>query len=110
MRITLIAVCFVTCAFADDSGWSFYGGDAGGTRYSGLKQITRQNVRDLRPVWTYRTGALQPHTPLNGKAAFEATPILVDGTLYLKARRSAITERSICRAERFAPMTRGQPC
>ena len=83
MRITLGVLCFVTCAFAADSAWSFYGGDAGGTRYSGLKQITRQNVRDLRPVWTYRTGALQPQTPLNDKAAFEATPILVDGALYL---------------------------
>jgi quinoprotein glucose dehydrogenase len=83
MRIMLCLVCYVTCAFAADNGWSFYGGDAGGTRHSGLKQITRENVRDLRPVWTYHTGALQPKTPLNDKAAFEATPILVDGTLYL---------------------------
>ena len=49
MRITLIAVCFVTCAFAAESDWSFYGGDAGGTRYSGLKQITRQNVPPASP-------------------------------------------------------------
>ena len=34
-------------------------------------------------AWTYRTGALQPETPLNAKAAFEATPILVDGKLFL---------------------------
>jgi quinoprotein glucose dehydrogenase len=60
-----------------------YGGDPGGTRYSTLKQITRDNVAGLRPAWAYRTGALEPKTDLNEKAAFEATPILVDGTLYL---------------------------
>jgi len=64
-------------------GWSAYGGDAGGTRYSTLKQVTRENVGQLKPAWTYHTGALQPETRLNEKAAFESTPILVDGTLYL---------------------------
>ena len=37
-------------AGAADNGWSTYGGDAAGTRYSGLKQVTRENVRKLRPV------------------------------------------------------------
>ena len=72
-----------TAAFAADNGWSVYGGDAGGTRYSSLKQVTRENVAKLRPAWTYHTGALKPETELNEKAAFEATPILVEGTLYL---------------------------
>ncbi len=64
-------------------GWGAYGGDAGGNRYSTLKQVTRENAVHLKQVWTYHTGALQPETHLNEKAAFEATPILVDGTLYL---------------------------
>jgi quinoprotein glucose dehydrogenase len=63
--------------------WPVYGGDAGGTRYSALKQITPQNVSRLKVAWTYHTGALQRETALNEKAAFEATPILADGTLYL---------------------------
>jgi quinoprotein glucose dehydrogenase len=70
-------------AFAADSSWSAYGGDAGGTRYSHLKQIAPENVAQLKAVWTYHTGALKPETGLNEKAAFEATPILVEGTLYL---------------------------
>ncbi len=41
------------------------------------------NVAKLHVAWTYHTGALKPQTELNEKAAFEATPILVDGTLYL---------------------------
>ncbi len=45
--------------------------------------MTRENVTRLRPVWTYHTGALKPESARNEKAAFEATPILVDGTLYL---------------------------
>lgn len=68
---------------ADDSGWSAYGGNAGGTRYSTARQITPENVASLKPVWTYHTGALQPESGLNRKAAFESTPILVEGTLYL---------------------------
>ena len=66
-----------------DVDWSAYGRDAGGTRYSPLAQVTRQNVAQLKPAWEYHTGALTPKSDLNSKAAFEATPILVDGTLYL---------------------------
>jgi quinoprotein glucose dehydrogenase len=67
-----------------DSGWPTYANDAGGTRYSPLQQINRTNAEQLRVAWTYRTGAL-PHDPeeLDHKAAFEATPILVYGRLFL---------------------------
>src|SRR5579864_3417747 len=68
---------------ADDGGWPAYGRDAGGTRYSPLKQISRQNVTTLQVAWTYHTHALEPRSDLNHKAAFEATPILFEGSLYL---------------------------
>ncbi|MGA2131396.1 MAG: pyrroloquinoline quinone-dependent dehydrogenase [Bryobacteraceae bacterium] len=83
MRYIVLALLFALGAPAADSGWTAYGHDPGGTRYSPLKQITRANVARLKPAWTYHTGALQPETRLNEKAAFEATPILIDGTLYL---------------------------
>jgi quinoprotein glucose dehydrogenase len=83
MRFTLALLLAAPAVFAADSGWTAYGGDAGGTRYSNLEQISRDNVGQLKAVWTYHTGALQPETALNQKAAFEATPILMDGTLYL---------------------------
>ena len=57
-----------------DVDWSSYGRDAGGTRYSPLAQVTRQNVTQLKPAWEYHTGALTPKSDLNDKAAFEATP------------------------------------
>ncbi len=67
---------------ARSAGWAAYGGDPGGSRYSPLTEINRGNVTRLRVAWTYRTGALQPESPSNRKAAFEATPILAEGALY----------------------------
>ncbi len=64
-------------------GWSFYGGDPGGSRYSSASQISRENVAQLKVAWTFHTGALQQQTNLIRKAAFEATPILVDDKLFL---------------------------
>ena len=66
-----------------DVGWSHYGGDAGGMRYSASEQIDRTNVARLQLAWSYRTGALQRETALIRKATFESTPILVEGRLYL---------------------------
>jgi quinoprotein glucose dehydrogenase len=66
-----------------DSGWPNYGNDGGGTRYSPASQIDRTNVAQLKAAWTYRTGALPRDPELDKKAAFEATPILVDGKLFL---------------------------
>src|SRR5512147_831116 len=60
--------------------WSAYGHDAAGTRYSPLTQITRDNVSRLTVAWTYRTGDTA-HTRQTVK--FEATPLMVDGTLFL---------------------------
>ena len=68
---------------AGQSGWPTYGADAGGTRYSAESQINRSNVNSLKVAWTYRTGANDTTTKLKRKAAFEATPILVDGKLLL---------------------------
>jgi quinoprotein glucose dehydrogenase len=86
MRTAFLLLGLASLASAQspaDSGWPTYGNDPGGARYSPLARIDRANVGRLRVAWTYRTGALQPETALNRKSAFEATPILVDGTLYL---------------------------
>ena len=68
---------------APDTGWPAYGGDAGGTRYSPLTQITPANVGQLRVAWTFRTGELGRGVKDWGRSAFEATPILYGETLYL---------------------------
>ena len=62
--------------------WPAYGRDAGGERFSPLDAITRENVASLEVGWTFRTGdAYQPKG--SRPTAFEATPLHVDGTLYL---------------------------
>jgi quinoprotein glucose dehydrogenase len=66
-----------------DTSWSYYGGDAAGTRYSSATQIDRRTVSRLQLAWSFRTGAAQESTNLIRKAAFEATPILADDKLFL---------------------------
>jgi len=66
-----------------DHGWPNYGNDPGGIRYSPAQQINRSNVTQLKVAWTFRTGALPHDEELDHKAAFEATPILVSGKLFL---------------------------
>ena len=66
-----------------EAGWPTYSNDPGGTRYSTASQIDRGNVSQLKVAWTYRTGALPHDEELDKKAAFEATPILVEGKLFL---------------------------
>lgn len=62
--------------------WPVYGHDPGGQRYSPLRQIDKDNVSRLQAVWTFHTG--DAYSPRHSKAtAFEATPLYVDGTLYL---------------------------
>lgn len=67
----------------DDMSWGWYGGDEGGNRYSQLAIIDRDNVAQLRPAWTFRTGELGAGFARADKLSFEATPILIDDTLYL---------------------------
>ncbi|MCC6241681.1 MAG: pyrroloquinoline quinone-dependent dehydrogenase [Gemmatimonadaceae bacterium] len=82
-RLFLLAlVCFVpqraTAQPTAATEWPAYGGDHGGTRFSPLTQVHRANVASLTTAWTFHTGETLP-----GSRSFEATPILVDGTLFL---------------------------
>jgi quinoprotein glucose dehydrogenase len=67
------------CAQAD---WPVYGHDPGGTKFSPLSQINRDNVSRLKPAWIFRTGDLFDPKLEKKEPAHEATPIFVDGTLY----------------------------
>jgi quinoprotein glucose dehydrogenase len=84
LQIPILALGQVKPNSADEVGWPTYGDDPGGTRYSPATQINRANVTHLQVAWKFQTGAL-PHDPddLDRKAAFEATPILVEGKLFL---------------------------
>src|SRR5262245_14196221 len=78
------------CAAKQESDWPAYGRDPGGSRYSPLAEINRENVNSLKVAWTYRTGAMDVKAASAKKAAFEATPILADGLLYLTTPYSRV--------------------
>ena len=70
---------------AGDGSWMFWGRDAGGMRYSPLKQIDATNVSKLKHAWTFHTSEVTPGTrSAAGRSipAFEATPLLSHGVLY----------------------------
>ena len=86
MGIGFVALCLalpLTSWATDKRQWPTYGGDPGGTRYSAASQINTRTVRLLKTVWEYHTGALDTASPLNQIAAFESTPVLFNGLLYL---------------------------
>lgn len=85
MKRVLLALGYmllVSPALADQ-GWPAYGGDQGGQRHSSASQITPANVTGLHQTWSYSTGALTRHARSVNKSAFENTPILNEGKLFV---------------------------
>jgi quinoprotein glucose dehydrogenase len=58
--------------------------DSGGTRYSPLRQIDKDNVSKLEVAWVYHT------RDLKGKSPIECTPIVVEGVMYLTTATTKI--------------------
>ena len=88
----LLSQVHVTAQPARSVEWPAYGNDAGGMRFSPLTQINPQNVKQLTVAWTFRTGELEHYkgTDAAEKAAFEATPVMVDGTLFFSTPTSRV--------------------
>lgn len=59
---------------AEDGQWTMPSKDYASTRYSGLNQINRQNVSQLKPVLTWDTG---------NRKGQEAPPLVVGSMMYL---------------------------
>src|SRR5947208_403696 len=124
MRISTISICLLLCApillarqlsapnitsedlmagLKNPSRWLTYSGDYTGRRHSPLTQITPDNVRRLAAQWTFQSETLAP-----GRG-FEATPIVVDGILYVTGANNyawaidARTGRSLWRYRRELP-------
>ena len=62
--------------------WPAYGRDRGGGRFSPLAQIDRRNVAALAVAWRFSTGEAGPGYETGARTAFEATPLVVGGTMY----------------------------
>src|SRR5690349_19571203 len=63
--------------------WPYYGGDAGGIKYSPLKQINKTNVTQLRAAWIFHTGEKGENSFETSNMSFECTPLVVDGVMYI---------------------------
>ncbi|HKG92819.1 MAG TPA: PQQ-binding-like beta-propeller repeat protein, partial [Gemmatimonadaceae bacterium] len=59
---------------AEDGQWTMAAKDYANTRYSGLAEITPDNVKNLRLAWTFSTGSRQGH---------EGAPLVVGSTMYV---------------------------
>jgi alcohol dehydrogenase (cytochrome c) len=58
--------------YRDDSGW----------RYSPLKQITTENVKDLKVAWMHQPGDIQD--------GLQSTPIVIGGVIYYIAANNNV--------------------
>lgn len=56
--------------------WPSYQGGDGRNQYSGLDQITADNVSDLEVAWTYSAGDLE------GRTQIQCNPLIKNGVLY----------------------------
>ena len=61
-----------------------------GTHFSGLADITPENVKMLEVAWRYRTGDVSANEGGRAGTAFEATPIMVDGVVYVSTPYSRV--------------------
>lgn len=68
-------------AAATPENWLTYGGDYDEQRYSRLTDINQDNVKDLGVAWTY---------DLHTSRGVEATPIIVDGVMYVTGSWSIV--------------------
>jgi quinoprotein glucose dehydrogenase len=78
-----VLVLSTAMAGAQTTDWPYYGGDQGGMKYSTLTQVNKQNVSQLKLAWEWNTGetALKEYGTTPG--VFEATPLVVAGTMYV---------------------------
>src|SRR3712207_2238849 len=67
---------------AEPHNWITYYGAYDGKRYSLLDQINTENVKRLTPAWVFQFGSQGLHAGPS-TYAFEATPIVVDGVMYV---------------------------
>lgn len=58
--------------------WMYYGQDQGATKYSTLKQINVDNVKNLERAWTFHTGVKT--------GFFESTPLVINNVLYFSSQ------------------------
>ena len=75
--------CIADARGLPDQDWPHYGGDQGGMKYSPLADINTANVAQLKLAWQWNTGEEPLKDFGTSPGVFEATPVVVDGVMYL---------------------------
>ena len=73
-----------------DEDWPAYGRTQSGLRYSPLKEINSDNVKDLKVAWEYHTGEFKTEND-SGETTNEVTPIKVGDNLYMCTTHQKLT-------------------
>src|SRR2546429_9134450 len=84
-KLTRLFFMLALSSAASAQEWPFYGGDAGGTRFSPLRQINRHNVASVKRAGTYHMGEADRKgsgADRDRVAPFESTPLVIDDLLY----------------------------
>jgi len=93
-HLLIVALCNTAAAQAGtDHDWTYYGGDAGSTRFSRLDQIDSTNVSQLTPVWSWSSAdgeVFKRERIQGGTGHHENTPLAVDGVLYVSTPLNVI--------------------
>ncbi len=87
--LVVAAVVSLSAQFGTTNGeWRAYAGEPGSTKYSPLDQINRDNAKDLRIAWRFKTDNLGPRPDYN----MQVTPLMVNGVMYAQAgvRRTVV--------------------
>jgi quinoprotein glucose dehydrogenase len=91
--LTIGALLSATLPLAAQTGakngeWRSYAAEPGSTKYSPLDQINRDNVKNLRIAWRFKTDNLGPRPDFN----MQSVPIVVNNVMYAQAgtRRSVV--------------------
>lgn len=99
LAVGVAAIAFAACG-ADGTDtireWPTYRGDAAGTGYSALSEISVDNVAALRRAWTY---SLESDVEGARGPSSQATPIMVRDVMYLPAADRVVALDPVTGAE-----------
>ncbi len=85
----VVAAASLSAQYGTTNGeWRSYAGEPGSTKYSPLDQINKENARNLRIAWRFKTDNLGVRPDFN----MQATPLMVNGVMYTQAgvRRNVV--------------------
>jgi alcohol dehydrogenase (cytochrome c) len=90
----------------EPQNWLTYSGSYYAQRYSALDQITRDNAKNLEQQWVFQARSLEK---------FEATPLVVDGIMYLTEPPNNVVALdaktgAIFWVYEYRPSTDARPC